>query len=85
MRTAHRFLKSTRLWVSIPRRTCLMAAPENLNPAQTLAFCTLVQRTFEDDSSGHAPITRGIYLVEDGHIVDFVENPDFLHTPPAQL
>lgn len=84
LRTAHRFLKSTRMWVSVPRRTCLMAVPADLNPAQTVVFTALVQRTFEDDSYGHAPITRGIYLVENGHIIDFVESPESLRPPSAR-
>ncbi|MFR9754087.1 TY-Chap domain-containing protein [Nocardia sp. 004] len=79
MRVVHHFLKAPRLWVSVPRRTCLMAVPTTLNPTQTMAFGFLVQRTFEDDSYGHAPITRGVYVVEDGHIVDFVEDPESLY------
>ncbi|WP_216918244.1 TY-Chap domain-containing protein [Nocardia noduli] len=79
LRVAHRFLKAPRLGVSVPRRTCLMAAPTTLNQAQAVAFAVLIQRTYADDSYGHAPITSGVYVVEDGHIIDFVEDPEILH------
>ncbi|QLY33368.1 hypothetical protein [Nocardia huaxiensis] len=78
MQDAHHLLDSPRLWVSTPRRTCLTAVPYELDERQLMVFQRLVTLTYEDDSYGNAPITPGAYLVENGRIIDFVEDVNLL-------
>ncbi|WP_157535223.1 TY-Chap domain-containing protein [Nocardia inohanensis] len=78
LRHAHDALESNRLWIAVPRRTCLLAVPYELDARQTLIFQHLVQLTYDDDSYGNAPLTPGAYLVEDGRIVDFVADVQLL-------
>ncbi|MBL1074494.1 hypothetical protein JK358_08800 [Nocardia sp. 2] len=78
MQGAHDALDSTRLWVSTPRRTCLLAVPYELDERQLMVFQRLVTLTYEDDSYGNAPITLGVFLLENGRIIDFVEDVNLL-------
>ncbi|WP_157556628.1 hypothetical protein [Nocardia acidivorans] len=78
MLDAHNALGSPRLWVATPRRTCLTAVPYDLDDRQALVFQHLVRLTYDDDSYGNALITRGVYLVENGHITTFVDDVDLI-------
>ncbi len=75
MLRAHQALRTDKLLVAVPRRTCLMAVPFDLEPQQIMLFQHLVRATYEDDSFGHAPITSGAYIVENGRARNFL--PDF--------
>lgn len=68
---AHQALRTDKLLVAVPRRTCLMAVPFDLEPQQFMLFQYLVRATYEDDSYGHAPITSGAYIVENGRATSF--------------
>ncbi|MFF2555536.1 hypothetical protein ACFVUS_31330 [Nocardia sp. NPDC058058] len=72
MLRAHRALGTDKLLVALPRRTCLMAVPFDLDPQQAMLFQRLVRTTYEDDSYGHAPITSGAYIVENGRARNFL-------------
>lgn len=72
LRHAHDALERNRLWIAVPRRTCLLAVPYELDAEQTMVFQHLVGLMYEDESYGNAALTPGAYLVEDGRIVDFV-------------
>ncbi|MGW4247161.1 hypothetical protein [Nocardia sp. NPDC004722] len=72
MLRAHHALRTDKLLVAVPRRTCLMAVPYNLEPQQLMLFQHLVRTTYNDDSYGHAPITSGVYIVENGRASTFV-------------
>ncbi|WP_330180254.1 hypothetical protein OHB26_28060 [Nocardia sp. NBC_01503] len=78
MLDAHNALRTARLWVATPRRTCLTAVPYDLDDRQALVFQHLVRLTYDDDSYGNAPITRGVYLVEHGRITTFVDDVDLI-------
>ncbi|MGW4635053.1 TY-Chap domain-containing protein [Nocardia sp. NPDC004415] len=72
MLRAHHALRTDKLLVAVPRRTCLMAVPFDLEPHQIMLFEHLVRVTYEDDSYGNAPITSGVYIVENGRAQSFL-------------
>ncbi|MFB8002671.1 hypothetical protein [Nocardia sp. NPDC056000] len=78
MLVAHNALRTPRLWVATPRRTCLTAVPYDLDERQRMIFQHLVRLTWDDDSFGNAPITRGAFLLEHGRIAGFVEDVDLI-------
>ncbi|TCJ96737.1 TY-Chap domain-containing protein [Nocardia alba] len=69
---AHHALRTDKLLVAVPRRTCLMAVPFDLEPQQIMLFEHLVRVTYEDDSYGNASITSGVYIVENGRAQSFL-------------
>jgi hypothetical protein len=68
MRRAHDLLEADRIFVSAPRRTCLMATRAGLPDEQMDLFIRLVIHTYNDASYGHAPISPALFILEDGVI-----------------
>lgn len=68
---AHRVLGADVIQVSVPRRTCLMAFPQELTDDQVQVMIKLVMYTYLDDSYGNAPITPSLFIFERGELVGF--------------
>lgn len=72
MLKAHELLKSTRLFVSIPRRRCMMITSRQADAELLATFIALHNKIWEDDSYGNAPILNGLLIVIDGQIDDMI-------------
>lgn len=75
MRRCHALLEADRILAVAPRRTCLMAARQDMTDELLQLFIQLTMYTYNDESFGHAPISPAIFGLEDGEIrtVAFVE------------
>lgn len=68
---AHRQLGTDAIQVAVPRRTCLMAFPQDLTDDQVQTMIKLVMYTYLDDSYGNAPITPSLFLFDGGELTGF--------------
>ncbi|MBN9120625.1 MAG: hypothetical protein J0I06_15980 [Planctomycetes bacterium] len=66
MRACHDLLEADRIFVTAPRRTCLMATRDGLPDEEMDLFVRLTLRTYNDASYGHAPISPALFILEDG-------------------
>lgn len=73
LHAAHIGLDTDRLLIAAPRRRCLYAAPYNLSTEQAGMFAHIVRYTYNDDSYGNAPITPGLFVVEETRVVEFIQ------------
>lgn len=78
MREAHRLLGTGEMIVSVPRRTVLYAFPHSTldTMESTRQMLRLVERTYADDSHGHAAITPLLFVVRDGTPVSVLDPAD---------
>jgi hypothetical protein len=68
MMKAHELLKSKELFVSIPRRRCMMITSKQADKELLNQFVYLHKNAWEDDSYGNAPILNALFIVIDGEI-----------------
>ncbi|MFI6869268.1 hypothetical protein [Nocardia sp. NPDC050406] len=68
---AQRLLGTDSIQIAVPRRTCLMAFPQDLTADQVQTMIKLVMYTYLDDSYGNAPITPSLFLFDQGELVGF--------------
>lgn len=68
MRKAHQMLEAKELWVSIPRRTCMMIMNKEADQDLLGKFLYLHDHAWKDDSYGNAPIINALFHVVDGEI-----------------
>lgn len=69
MQAAHKQLNSDELWVSIPRRRCMMVVSKHTSENILNQFLQLHLHAWKDDSYGNAPISPDLFLVKNGEIV----------------
>lgn len=68
MMKAHELLQSKELYVSIPRRKCMMITSRKADKDLFDSFYALHNKMWEDESYGNAPIFKGLFVVVDGKI-----------------
>ncbi len=68
MLKAHELLESEELFVSIPRRRCMMITSKNADREVLGTFIGLHKNVWEDDSYGNAPILDVLFVVVKGEI-----------------
>lgn len=68
MLKAHELLQSDELFVSIPRRRCMMITSRHEDNELLNTFIALHQNAWEDDTYGNAPITDALFVVKNGEI-----------------
>lgn len=71
MLKAHKLLKSDKLMVSIPRRTCMYIIPDIVSEDLLEEFKLLHRNTWEDDSYGNAQILNAYFIVENGEVESY--------------
>ncbi|HEX7905140.1 MAG TPA: hypothetical protein VF487_14815 [Chitinophagaceae bacterium] len=72
MMRAHELLKSDELFVSIPRRRCMMITSRQADKELLNIFLALHKNAWEDESYGNAPIINVLFVVKDGEIEGIV-------------
>ncbi len=65
---AHKLLGSDELFVSIPRRRCMMVTSRQADEELLNTFVALHKNVWEDDSYGNAPIINAMFVVKEGEI-----------------
>ena len=68
MMKAHELLDSDELFVSIPRRRCMMITSKSVKKETLNVFAALHGKVWEDDSYGNAPIINALFVVINGEI-----------------
>ncbi|MCT4613693.1 MAG: hypothetical protein N4A49_02330 [Marinifilaceae bacterium] len=68
MMKAHKLLKADELFVSIPRRRCMMITSKNEDKELLNTFIGLHKNVWNDDSYGNAPIIDALFIVKNGEI-----------------
>ena len=68
MMKAQELLETDELYVSIPRRRCMMIIAKNADNKLVNAFLELHKNAWEDSSYNNAPILNAIFIVKDGEI-----------------
>jgi len=68
MLKAHELLGSNDLFVSTPRRTCIMVTSRDTDNDILDTFSYLHDEAWGEDSYGNAPITNLLFVVQDGEI-----------------
>lgn len=68
MMKAHELLNSDELFVSIPRRRCMMITSKHANKELLGTFVELHKNAWSDDSYGNAPIIDAVFVVKEGEI-----------------
>ncbi len=68
MMKAHELLKSDELFVSIPRRRCMMITSKSVDKETLNIFAALHKNAWEDDSYGNAQIMNALFVVINGKI-----------------
>lgn len=68
MMKAHELLQSNELYVSIPRRKCMMITSRKADKELFDTFYSLHNKMWEDDSFGNAPIFKGLFVIVNGEI-----------------
>jgi len=68
MREAHKLLEAEELFVSIPRRRCMMIIDKQADDELLKLFIALHEQTWEDDSYGNAPILDALFVVKENTI-----------------
>lgn len=68
MMKAHELLKADELFVSIPRRRCMMITSRKEENDLLNTFVGLHKNAWEDDSYGNAPILDALFVIKNGEI-----------------
>ena len=68
MLKAHELLNAKELFVSIPRRRCMMVISKHADKELLNTFINLHKHAWEDESYGNAPILNALFVVIDGQI-----------------
>lgn len=68
MMKAHDLLKTDELFVSIPRRRCMMITSKSVDRETLNIFTALHKNAWEDDSYGNAQIMNALFVVINGQI-----------------
>ena len=68
MMKAHELLEADELYVSIPRRRCMMVIAKNADNNLVNAFLELHKNAWEDNSHNNARILNAIFIMKDGEI-----------------
>ena len=68
MMKAHELLNSDELFVSIPRRRCMMVTSRHADKELLNTFVALHKNAWDDESYGNAPIINAMFVVKDGQI-----------------
>ena len=68
MLKAHELLGAKELFVSIPRRTCMMICNRHADEELLNQFVYLHNHAWNDDSYGNAPIINALFVVIEGEI-----------------
>jgi len=76
MMEAHRILNSKELFVSIPRRTCLMVTSRDVSDSIFSKFTYLHSVAWHESDYGNAPITNMIFVVKDGVTIGTITAED---------
>ncbi|MGJ8759418.1 DUF1444 family protein [Polaribacter sp. AHE13PA] len=72
MLKAHTMLKADELFVSVPRRSCMMVISRNVEEELLEAFLGLHKDAWEDDSYGNAPIANILFTMKAGRITGHI-------------
>lgn len=68
MLKAHKLLDAEELIVSIPRRRCTMITSKHVENNIIDQFLALHQHAWNDDSFGNPPISKHLFIVQNGKI-----------------
>jgi len=72
MLKAHAMLEADELFVSVPRRSCMMVISRNAKEKLLGAFLSLHKDAWEDDSYGNAPIANILFTMKAGRITGHI-------------
>ena len=72
MLKAHTMLEADELFVSVPRRSCMMVISRNVEEELLEAFLGLHKDAWEDDSYGNAPIANILFTMKAGRIMGHI-------------
>ncbi|QXP69790.1 DUF1444 family protein [Polaribacter sp. R2A056_3_33] len=72
MLKAHTMLEADELFVSVPRRSCMMVISRNAEEELLKAFLGLHKDAWEDDSYGNAPIANILFTMKAGRITGHI-------------
>jgi len=72
MMKAHELLGAKELFVSIPRRTCLVAIAKDAKKENIDTFLQVHAYTWKDDTYGNTQILNGLFVVVDGEIQQYL-------------
>ena len=72
MLKAHKLLNSEELYVSIPRRRCMMIMSTKESDELLQVFATLHKKAWLDNSYGNAPILDAFFRIREGEIFDMI-------------
>ncbi|AUC77606.1 DUF1444 family protein [Olleya sp. Bg11-27] len=72
MLKAHTMLEADELFVSVPRRTCMMVISGDSDEALLGTFLNLHKDAWEDDSYGNAPIANILFTMKAGRITGHI-------------
>jgi hypothetical protein len=73
MLSMHKKLGSPELWVSIPRRRCMMITSAFNDEGVMQQFMSVHNKTWSDASYGNAPIINSLFQIKEGNIVGIIE------------
>jgi len=73
MKAVSEKLGTKSLWISIPRRSCIMIGPSESIEEYQHAFIRLHLHAWQDASYGNAPIVNGIFVTKDGAFEGFID------------
>jgi len=73
MMKAHELLNSDELFVSIPRRRCMMVTSRQADKELVNTFIALHKNAWEDESYGNTQILNVIFVVKDGKIDGIIQ------------
>lgn len=68
MLKAHALLNAKELYVSIPRRSCMMVTSKRVDEELLNTFLYLHNHTWNDETYGNAQIINALFVVVDGNI-----------------
>ncbi|WP_179350026.1 DUF1444 family protein [Winogradskyella pacifica] len=72
MLKAHAMLEADELFVSVPRRSCMMVISRDSDEALLGTFLNLHKDAWEDDSYGNAPIANILFTMKAGRITGHI-------------
>ncbi|REE08145.1 uncharacterized protein DUF1444 [Winogradskyella pacifica] len=72
MLKAHAMLEAEELFVSVPRRSCMMVISRDSDEALLGTFLNLHKDAWEDDSYGNAPIANILFTMKAGRITGHI-------------
>lgn len=68
MMIAHKLLNTEEIFVSIPRRRCMMVTSRSVDEKTLNIFGNLHNNAWLDDSYGNAPIINALFVLKNGEI-----------------